>query len=123
MSKSVLIIDDSLYMRTLINNALSEDGYEVVGMAADGETGIEMALEFEPDVIKLDNVLPDKIGLDILKILKDEGIESTIVMVSAVGQQSIVDEGMGLGAADYIVKPFTAEGLVEKVNAAYSKNQ
>ena len=123
MSKSVLIIDDSLYMRTLINNALSEDGYEVVGMAADGETGIEMALEFEPDVITLDNVLPDMIGLDILKILKDEGIESTIVMVSAVGQQSIVDEGMGLGAADYIVKPFTAEGLVEKVNAAYSKNQ
>ncbi|MCB0495888.1 MAG: response regulator [Cyclobacteriaceae bacterium] len=118
MSKSVLIIDDSLYMRTLISNALTEEGYEVVGMAADGETAIEMALELQPDVITLDNVLPDMIGLDILKILKEEGIESTIIMVSAVGQQSVVDEGMSLGASDYIVKPFTPDGLVEKVNKA-----
>ncbi len=118
MSKSVLIIDDSLYMRTLINTALSAEGYNVVGMAGDGETAIEMALELEPDVITLDNVLPDMIGLDILKILKEEGISSIIVMISAVGQQSVVDEGMALGAADYIVKPFTPEGLVEKVNKA-----
>jgi len=118
MSKSVLIIDDSLYMRTLINTALSAEGYNVVGMAGDGETAIEMALELEPDVITLDNVLPDMIGLDILKVLKEEGIGSTIVMISAVGQQSVVDEGMALGAADYIVKPFTPEGLVEKVNKA-----
>ena len=118
MSKSVLIIDDSLYMRTLISNALTEEGYEVVGMAADGETAIEMALELQPDVITLDNVLPDMIGLDILKILKEEGVESTIIMVSAVGQQSVVDEGMSLGASDYIVKPFTPDGLVEKVNKA-----
>ncbi len=118
MSKSVLIIDDSLYMRTLINSALSEEGYNVVGMAGDGETAIEMALELEPDVITLDNVLPDMIGLDILKVLKEEGIKSTIIMISAVGQQSVVDEGMSLGAADYIVKPFTPDGLVEKVNKA-----
>ena len=118
MSKSVLIIDDSLYMRTLINNALTEEGYNVVGMAADGETAIEMALELQPDVITLDNVLPDMIGLDILKILKEEEIKSTIIMVSAVGQQSVVDEGMALGASDYIVKPFTPDGLVEKVNKA-----
>ncbi|MCB0504932.1 MAG: response regulator [Cyclobacteriaceae bacterium] len=118
MSKSVLIIDDSLYMRTLISNALTEEGYNVVGMAADGETAIEMALELQPDVITLDNVLPDMIGLDILKILKEEDIKSTIIMVSAVGQQSVVDEGMSLGASDYIVKPFTPDGLVEKVNKA-----
>lgn len=123
MSKSVLIIDDSLYMRTLISNALTEEGYEVVGMAADGETAIEMALELQPDVITLDNVLPDMIGLDILKILKEEEINSTIIMVSAVGQQSVVDEGMSLGASDYIVKPFTPDGLVEKVNKACNNNQ
>ncbi len=118
MGKSVLIIDDSLYMRTLINTALTEEGYNVVGMAGDGETAIEMALELEPDVITLDNVLPDMLGLDILKVLKDEDIKSTIVMISAVGQQSVVDEGMALGAAAYIVKPFTPDGLVEEVNKA-----
>jgi len=123
MSKSVLIIDDSMYMRTLISNALVENGYNVVGMAADGETAIEMSLELEPDVITLDNVLPDMLGLDILKVLKEEGIVSTIVMVSAVGQQSVVDEGMSLGASDYIVKPFTTNDLVEKVNRACNNNQ
>jgi len=121
MSKSVLIIDDSLYMRTLINNTLTQEGYNVVGMAADGETAIEMALELNPEVITLDNVLPDMIGLDILKILKEEGIKSIIVMVSAVGQQSVVDEGMSLGASDYIVKPFTPDDLVNKVNKACNK--
>ena len=118
MSKSVLIIDDSLYMRTLINDALTKGGYTIVGMAADGETAIEMALELQPDVITLDNVLPDMIGLDILKVLKEEELEATVIMVSAVGQQSVVDEGLSLGAADYIVKPFTPEGLLEKVNKA-----
>ena len=123
MGKSVLIIDDSMYMRTLISNALIENGYNVVGMAADGETAIEMSLELEPDVITLDNVLPDMLGLDILKVLKEEGIISSIVMVSAVGQQSVVDEGMSLGASDYIVKPFTTNDLVEKVNRACNNNQ
>jgi two-component system chemotaxis response regulator CheY len=63
------------------------------------------------------------IGLDILKVLKEEDIKSTIIMVSAVGQQSVVDEGMSLGASDYIVKPFTPDGLVEKVNKACNNNQ
>ena len=98
MNKSVLIIDDSMYMRTLISNALTENGYNVVGMAADGDTGIEMSLELKPDVITLDNVLPDMLGLDILKVLKEEGIKSNIVTVSAVGRQSVVDECMSLGA-------------------------
>lgn len=123
MNKSVLIIDDSIYMRTLISNALTENGYNVVGMAADGNTGIEMSLELEPDVITLDNVLPDMLGLDILKVLKEEGIKSNIVMVSAVGQKSVVDEGMSLGASDYIVKPFTNNDLVEKVNNACNNKQ
>ena len=123
MSKNVLIVDDSMYMRTLISNALVENNYNVVGMAADGETAIEMSLELEPDIITLDNVLPDMLGLDILKVLKEESIKSIIVMVSAVGQQSVVDEGMSLGASDYIVKPFTTQELVEKVNNACNNNE
>lgn len=123
MGKRVLIIDDSMYMRTLISNALVENDYSVIGMAANGETAIEMCLELEPDVITLDNVLPDMLGQDILKILKDEGLKSIVVMVSAVGQQSVVDECMSIGASDYIVKPFTPDELVEKVNKACNNNQ
>lgn len=116
MSKRVLVVDDSMYMRTLIKDALSNEGFEVVGEAPNGESAIDLAMDLKPDLITLDNILPDMIGTDILKVLMDEGLESKIIMVSAVGQQSVINEGIELGAADYIVKPFTAEDLVAIVN-------
>ena len=116
MSKKVLVVDDSLYMRTLIKDALTGAGYEVVGMAANGESAIDMAFDLQPDLITLDNILPDMLGIDILKVLKTENIKSKVVMISAVGQQSVVDEGIKLGASEYIVKPFTTEQLIETVN-------
>lgn len=117
MNKRVLIVDDSLYMRTMINSALTSAGYEVVGQAANGETAIDLAMELEPDLITLDNILPDMIGTDILRVLKqDEKLASKIIMISAVGQDSVIQEGMSLGAAAYVVKPFTTESLLEVIN-------
>jgi len=112
MKKNVLIVDDSLYMRTLIKDALSQDEYEVVGQASNGEEAIDMALDLSPDLITLDNILPDMIGLDVLKVIRDEGLGSKVIMISAVGQQSVINEGMSLGADDYIVKPFTTEKIL-----------
>ncbi|WMX13454.1 MULTISPECIES: response regulator [unclassified Aureispira] len=117
MGKRVLIVDDSLYMRTMINSALTAAGYEVVGQAANGESAIDMALDLLPDLITLDNILPDMIGTDILRVLKeDENIPSKVIMISAVGQDSVIQEGMSLGAAAYIVKPFTTESLLEVID-------
>lgn len=116
MSKKVLIVDDSPYMRSVIKTALVKEGFEVVGEAGDGESAIDLALDLNPDLITLDNILPDMMGLEILKVLTKEGIGSKIVMVSAVGQQTMVNKGMELGASDYLVKPFTSESLVEVVN-------
>jgi two-component system chemotaxis response regulator CheY len=119
MSKKVLIVDDSMYMRTLIKDALSDAGYEIVGQAANGEAAIDLAIELQPDIITLDNILPDMIGTDVLKVLKqEEEIESKVIMISAVGQQSVVDEGMSQGASDYIVKPFTNEQLIASIDKA-----
>ncbi|OFY84322.1 MAG: histidine kinase [Bacteroidetes bacterium RIFCSPLOWO2_12_FULL_35_15] len=118
--KKVLIVDDSMYMRTLISDALTKAGYEIVAQAANGEAAIDMALEHKPDLITLDNILPDMIGTDILRVLKqDEKLVSKIVMISAVGQESVIQEGMELGAANYIVKPFTAESLVATINKVF----
>jgi two-component system chemotaxis response regulator CheY len=116
MGKKVLIVDDSLYMRTVIKEALTSGGYEVVGQAATGEAAIDAAIDLQPDLITLDNILPDMLGLDVLKVLKEEDIKAKVVMISAVGQQSVIDEGMKLGADDYVVKPFTTEQLLEIVS-------
>lgn len=121
MNKKVLIVDDSLYMRTIIKDALIANGFEVVGQAANGESAIDMALDLQPDIITLDNILPDMLGLDILKTLKEEELEAKIIMISAVGQQSVVDEGLRLGLDDYIVKPFTPEQLAEAIEKSLSK--
>lgn len=117
MSKNVLIVDDSLYMRTLIKDALEKGGFHVVGQASNGEEAIDLAFELQPDYITLDNILPDMIGTDILKVYKDEGLKSRIVMISAVGQESVINEGLSLGAQGYIVKPFTTEQLLSALSA------
>ena len=118
MSKKVLIVDDSLYMRTVIKDALEEGGYEIAGQAANGEEAIDLAFELQPDIITLDNILPDMIGTDILKVYKEEGLKSKVIMISAVGQDSVINEGLRLGAKAYIVKPFTTEQLLSKLSDA-----
>jgi two-component system, chemotaxis family, chemotaxis protein CheY len=116
MSKNVLIVDDSLYMRTVIKDALEHAGYRVIGQAANGEEAIDLAFDLQPDIITLDNILPDMIGTDILKVYTDEGLLSKVIMISAVGQESVIQEGLNLGAKAYIVKPFTSEQLLKEVS-------
>jgi len=117
MNKNVLIVDDSRYMRTIIKDALQQNGFQVVGEAANGEQAIDMAFELKPAIITLDNILPDMIGTDVLKVLREEGLQSKVVMISAVGQESVIQEGIALGAKAYIIKPFTTEHLLETVQA------
>jgi two-component system chemotaxis response regulator CheY len=120
MSKTVLIVDDSLYMRTIIKDALSGAGYQVVGEAANGESAIDQAMELNPDLITLDNILPDMIGTDILRVIKgEEKLKSKVIMISAVGQESVIQEGLTIGAEAYIVKPFTPQQLIAEANKAF----
>jgi two-component system, chemotaxis family, chemotaxis protein CheY len=115
MAKNVLIVDDSLYMRTIIKDALEQAGYTIVGLASNGEQAIDMATELQPDIVTLDNILPDMIGTDILKVYSRVGLASKVIMISAVGQESVIQEGMTLGARAYIVKPFTSDQLLQEV--------
>ena len=121
MGRTVLVVDDSMYMRTLIKDALVEAGFDVIGEAENGESAIDKAMELNPDLITLDNILPDMIGTDILKVVKqEENLTSKVIMISAVGQESVIQEGMNIGAESYIVKPFTSEQLVEEATKAFS---
>lgn len=115
MTKNVLVVDDSLYMRTVIKDALEQAGYRVIGQASNGEEAIDLAFELQPDIITLDNILPDMIGTDILKVYSQEGLLSKVIMISAVGQESVIEEGLTLGAKAYITKPFTSEQLLREV--------
>ncbi len=115
--KRVLIVDDSMFMRQAIKTTLQKSGrYEVIGEAGTGDEGIELCLELRPDVITLDNVLPDMLGMDILKELRKEMVGAKILMVSAVGQDNIIAESIANGDDDYIVKPFSNEDLINRID-------
>ena len=115
MSKTVFIVDDSTYMRMLIKDALTNAGYKVIGEAADGESAIDQLMGINPDLITLDNILPDMLGTDILQVIKSETkITSKVIMISAVG-----NAGLDIGAQAYIVKPFTAEQLVNEAKKVF----
>lgn len=118
MKKRILIVDDSFYMRTMLKNMLSDAGYEVVGEAPNGQTALQLAKETNPDLITLDVILPDNTGLDILKGIKQDQPDMKVIIVSAVGQEIIVNEAIESGALSYIVKPFSEEKVLETVGNA-----
>ena len=118
MNKRILIVDDSFYMRTMLKNMLTDAGYDVVGEAANGQQALEMAVATTPDLITLDVILPDNTGLDVLKGIRQQQPDAKVVMCSAVGQETIVNEAIENGALAYIVKPFSEERVPEIVGGA-----
>ena len=118
MNKRILIVDDSFYMRTMLKNMLTDAGYDVVGEAANGAQALEMAVATTPDLITLDVILPDNTGLDVLKGIRQQQPDDKVVMCSAVGQETIVNEAIENGALAYIVKPFSEERVLEIVGGA-----
>lgn len=108
----VLIVDDSTYIRSSLKTLLEENGHDVVGVAKNGEEAIDLAMELKPDVITLDNILPDMTGLDVLKTINDDQFESIVIMISAVGQQSAIVDAKSNGAKHYLVKPFDNSELI-----------
>ncbi|MCC9165545.1 response regulator [Pontibacter harenae] len=116
--KRILVVDDSFYMRTMLKNMLTDAGYEVVGEAPNGQTALELAKSTKPDLVTLDVILPDNTGLDVLKGIKSEQPDMKVIIVSAVGQEVIVNEAIEYGALAYIVKPFSEEKVLEVVSKA-----
>lgn len=108
----VLIVDDSRYIRNTIRTTLEQHGFEIIGEAENGEKAIDLAIELEPDVITLDNILPDMTGLDVLKVLKRHKNESSVLIISTLGQQSKQQEALDLGARHYLIKPLDHHKLV-----------
>jgi two-component system chemotaxis response regulator CheY len=115
MSIRILIADDALFMRNMIKEVFSGDDFEVVGEATNGVEAVEKYKELEPDVTTMDIVMPQKSGIEAVREIVEINKEAKIVMCSALGQESLVMEAIEAGAADFIVKPFKPEKVIEIV--------
>ncbi|WP_066872217.1 response regulator [Clostridium mediterraneense] len=114
----VLIVDDAAFMRMMVKDILSKNGFEVVGEASNGLKAIEMYKQERPDVVTMDITMPEMDGIEAVKAIKQFDPAAKIIMCSAMGQQSMVMDAIKAGAKDFIVKPFQADRVLEAVNKA-----
>jgi two-component system chemotaxis response regulator CheY len=111
----ILIVDDTLFMRTLLKNILFSGGHTIVGEAADGEEGIAKYKELKPDLVTMDVVMPKMNGIESLKGIRQFDPGAKVIMCTAVGQEQMVKLAIKTGAKGYIVKPFQAPKVLEEV--------
>lgn len=115
MGKNILICDDAAFMRMMIKDILTKNGYNIVGEAENGVKAIEMYTETKPDLVLMDITMPEMDGIGALKGIRAKDPNAQIIMCSAMGQQAMVIEAIQSGAKDFIVKPFQAERVLEAV--------
>lgn len=114
--ETVLIIeDDSTMLRGLKDN-FEYSGYNVI-IAADGEAGLNAALDTKPDLIILDIMLPKINGYEVCRLIRKENLDMPIIMLTAKGEESDIVLGLNLGADDYVTKPFSIKELLSRVAA------
>jgi DNA-binding response OmpR family regulator len=115
----VMLVEDEDSVRELLRLTLELGSVEIME-ASDGETALEMSRTDPPDVVFLDWILPDQSGLDVCRAIRAEPStqETTIVMVTARTGEEERRAGLAAGADDYISKPFSPEGLLEKLREA-----
>ncbi len=115
MAKKVLIVDDASYMREMIKDILSKNGYEVVGEAEDGKDAVAKYPCVKPNLVTMDIVMRDRSGIDAVKEIIKVDEDARILMISAMGQQAMVVEAIQAGAKGFVMKPFKPEVLLEEV--------
>jgi two-component system chemotaxis response regulator CheY len=115
MTKQILIVDDAAFMRMMIKDILTKNGFEVVGEAQDGVQAVEKYKELTPDLVTMDITMPEMDGITALKQIKEENKDAKVIMCSAMGQQAMVIDAIQAGAQDFIVKPFQEDRVIEAI--------
>lgn len=115
MSK-ILIVDDAAFMRMMVKDALTKNGYTDIIEAPDGDAACKMFETENPDLVIMDITMPNKTGIEALRDIKAMDSSAKIIMCSAMGQEAMVVEAIKLGALDFIVKPFKPDRIIQAVS-------
>ena len=115
MAKKILLVDDAAFMRKMIKDTLTKNGYTEVFEAVDGADAVEKFGEIGPDLVVMDITMPNMDGLEALKAIRAKDGSANVVMCSAMGQESMVMDAVRSGAKDFIVKPFKPDRVISTV--------
>ncbi|MDR1440665.1 MAG: response regulator [Clostridiales bacterium] len=120
MGKKVLVVDDAMFMRMMLKDILTANGYEIAGEAENGIEAVSMYKSLKPDVVLMDITMPEMDGIRAVKEIIKADSGAKIVMCSAMGQQAMVIQSIQSGALDFVVKPFQPEKVVDAINKVFS---
>jgi two-component system, response regulator PdtaR len=120
--RTVVVAEDESLIRIDIVETLTDNGFTVVGEAADGEAAVAMAREHRPDLVVMDVKMPLMDGITAAEILTKERI-APVVLLTAFSQRELVERASEAGALAYVVKPFTPNDLIPAIEIALSRSQ
>ena len=114
--KRILVVDDEPYVVRTLTFVLKKEGYEV-SSAGNGEEALNLVHEHKPDLMFLDVMMPKKNGYEVCQEIKNDSAFSDIhiIMLSAKGQEADREKAISMGANEFITKPFSPAGVIEKV--------
>ncbi len=118
MGKRILIVDDAAFMRMMIKNIVTKNGYEVVGEAENVHEAVDLYQRLKPDLVTMDITMPEMSGIDGVRAIRSIDPDANIIMCSAMGQQAMVMEAIQAGAKDFIVKPFQQDRILQAIERA-----
>ncbi|HMP95205.1 MAG TPA: response regulator, partial [Phnomibacter sp.] len=104
-NSTILIVEDDAAVASLLHKGLTEAGYQIT-VAFDGISGLNLARQQSAHLVLLDVMLPGKTGIEICQTLRQEGVVTPILMLTALGKTEQIVQGLDAGADDYMVKPF-----------------
>ena len=119
---TVIVAEDEALIRLDLVELLTEEGYDVVGEAGDGEEAVKLARELEPDLVIMDVKMPKMDGISAAEIIAEERI-APVVMLTAFSQRDLVERAREAGAMAYVVKPFGASDVVPAIEIAMGRFQ
>ncbi len=117
---NILIVDDSKFMRKMLFDILTEEGHQIVGEAENAVEATELYKKLKPDLVTLDIIMPEVEGTDAISALKamiKVNPQAKIVMISAMGQEVVMEDCIQAGARDFVVKPFQPSKVAGVVRA------
>ncbi|MCL2316030.1 MAG: response regulator [Actinomycetia bacterium] len=118
--RRVLVAEDEALIRLDLVELLTDEGYDVVGQAGDGEAAVEMARELAPDLVVMDVKMPKMDGITAAEIIARDRI-APVVMLTAFSQRELVEKAQEAGAMAYVVKPFDASDVVPAIEIAIAR--
>ena len=113
MAKTLVVTDDAAIIRQKVKEVARSAGWEIIGEAKNGKEAVERYMELRPTVMTIDLVMPEYDGIYALREIMALDPDAKIIVVSAIGQKSVLQDAFKLGAVDFIVKPFDKAALAK----------